>query len=83
MSRLNYVLVEKAQAIKLGKEFRQSIGDYYLLDSSDFNNEEGEFLFERVAPYNGRILPHEEALALLTGTKSLPEILTENLNNDE
>lgn len=83
MSRLNYVLVKKAQAIKLGKEFRQNIGSYCLLDSSDFNNEPGEFLFERVEPYGGRILKHDEALALLTGTKTIPEILTENLDKYE
>ena len=79
MSRLNYVLVSPANAKKLNKEFRQQVDGLYILEEKDFDGVPGEFLFQRVRPYEGQIIPHGDAIKLLSGKSKAPvdEILTE------
>lgn len=80
MSRLNYVLVSPANAKKLNKEFRQQVDGLYILEEKDFDGVPGEFLFQRVRPYEGQIIPHGDAIKLLSGKSKAPvdEILTED-----
>ena len=80
MSRLNYVLVSPANAKKLNKEFRQQVDGLYILEEKDFDGVPGEFLFQRVRPYEGQIIPHGDAINLLSGKSKAPidEILTED-----
>ena len=79
MSRLNYVLVSPANAKKLNKEFRQQVDGLYILEEKDFDGVPGDFLFQRVRPYEGQIIPHGDAIKLLSGKSKAPvdEILTE------
>ena len=80
MSRLNYVLVSPANAKKLNKEFRQQVDGLYILEEKDFDGVPGEFLFQRVRSYEGQIIPHGDAIKLLSGKSKAPvdEILTED-----
>mgnify|MGYP006928716329 FL=1 len=80
MSRMNYVLVSPANAKKLNKEFRQQVDGLYILEEKDFDGVPGEFLFQRVRPYEGQIIPHGDAIKLLSGKSKAPvdEILTED-----
>ncbi len=79
MSRLNYVLVSPANAKKLNKEFRQQVDGLYILEEKDFDGVPGEYLFQRVRLYEGQIIPHGDAIMLLSGKSKAPvdEILTE------
>lgn len=73
MSRLNYILVTEENAKKLGKEFRQQVDGLYILEEKDFNNVEGDFLYQRIAPYGGQIITHAEMIQKLEGKKQVPK----------
>lgn len=73
MSRLNYVLVPAESAAKLGKEFRQQTDGLFILEEKDFDNIEGDFLYQRVAPYGGQIITHAEMIQKLEGKKQAPK----------
>ena len=76
---MNYVLVSPAVAQELGKTHRTQVGGLYVLEDKDFDAQEGEFLFQRVAKHGGQIISHRDAIALLNGAKSAPvgDILSE------
>lgn len=73
MSRLNYVLVPAESAVKLGKEFRQQADGLYILEEKDFDSIEGDFLYQRIAPYGGQIITHAEMIQKLEGKKQVPK----------
>ena len=81
---MNYVLVSPAVAQELGKTHRILVGGLYVLEDKDFDTQEGEFLFQRVAKHGGQIISHRDAIALLNGAKSAPvgDILSEEEVND-
>lgn len=73
MSRLNYILVTEENAKKLGKEFRQQTDGLYILEEKDFNNVEGDFLYQRIASYGGQIITHADMIQKLEGKKQVPK----------
>lgn len=69
-----FVLVPYWVAQELGFDYRESYGNWKLLNESDFSTQEGDTLAEKVMPFNGMILDKREAKKLHFGTLNVPVI---------